>query len=64
MRASVAYLTTHPENTIDVVLLDPAKNSERFISWQEILSLKSDRTMQRGLEQAPRSASGDVIGFA
>ncbi|HTD13661.1 MAG TPA: hypothetical protein VK673_00680 [Chthoniobacterales bacterium] len=29
--ASVAYLTTHRENTIDVVSLDPAKNSARFI---------------------------------
>jgi hypothetical protein len=29
--AGVAYLTTHRENTIDCVSLDPAKNSERFI---------------------------------
>ncbi len=29
--AGVAYLTTHRENTIDRVWLDPAKNSERFI---------------------------------
>jgi sugar lactone lactonase YvrE len=29
--AGVAYLTTHRENTIDCVSLNPAKNSERFI---------------------------------
>jgi hypothetical protein len=29
--AGVAYLTTHRENTIDCVSLDPAKNSYRFI---------------------------------
>ena len=29
--AGVAYVTTHRENTIDLILLDPAKNSERFI---------------------------------
>jgi hypothetical protein len=29
--AGVAYLTTHRENTIDCVSLDPARNSERFI---------------------------------
>jgi hypothetical protein len=29
--ASVAYLTTHRENTIDIVSLDPARNSERFV---------------------------------
>jgi sugar lactone lactonase YvrE len=29
--ANVAYLTTHRENTIDLVSLNPAKNSERFI---------------------------------
>jgi sugar lactone lactonase YvrE len=29
--AGVAYLTTHRENTIDCVSLNPAKNSDRFI---------------------------------
>jgi len=29
--SGVAYLTTHRENTIDCVSLDPARNSERFI---------------------------------
>jgi hypothetical protein len=29
--AGVAYVTTHRENTIDCVSLDPAKNSERFV---------------------------------
>jgi len=29
--AGVAYLTTHRENTIDCVSLDPAKNSDRFV---------------------------------
>ena len=29
--AGVAYVTTHRENTIDCVSLNPAKNSERFI---------------------------------
>jgi len=29
--AGVAYLTTHRENTIDCVSLDPARNSDRFI---------------------------------
>ena len=29
--AGVAYLTTHRENTIDCVSLNPAKNSYRFI---------------------------------
>jgi hypothetical protein len=29
--AGVAYLTTHRENTIDIVSLDPARNNERFI---------------------------------
>lgn len=29
--AGMAYLTTHRENTIDLVSLDPARNSERFI---------------------------------
>jgi sugar lactone lactonase YvrE len=29
--AGVAYLTTHRENTIDVVSLEPARNSDRFI---------------------------------
>ncbi|XGV94789.1 MAG: hypothetical protein ACAF41_18840 [Leptolyngbya sp. BL-A-14] len=29
--AGVAYLTTHRENTIDIVSLTPARNSERFI---------------------------------
>jgi hypothetical protein len=29
--AGVAYVTTHRENTIDCISLDPAKNSERYI---------------------------------
>jgi hypothetical protein len=29
--AGVAYVTTHRENTIDCISLDPARNSERFI---------------------------------
>jgi hypothetical protein len=29
--AGVAYVTTHRENTIDCISLDPAKNSERHI---------------------------------
>lgn len=29
--SGVAYMTTHRENTIDCVSLDPARNSERFI---------------------------------
>lgn len=29
--AGVAYLTTHRENTIDCVSLNPANNSDRFI---------------------------------
>jgi hypothetical protein len=29
--AGVAYVTTHRENTVDCVSLDPAKNSERYI---------------------------------
>jgi len=27
--AGVAYVTTHPQNTIDCISLDPPKNSER-----------------------------------
>jgi hypothetical protein len=30
--AGVAYLTTHRENTIDCVSLNPARNSDRFIA--------------------------------
>ena len=29
--ADVAYVTTHRENTIDCISLNPAKNSERYI---------------------------------
>ena len=46
--AGVAYLTTHRENTIDCVSLDPAKNSYCFIVAGDPSGFRSIQAPRKG----------------
>jgi hypothetical protein len=58
--AGVAYVTTHRENTIDCMSLDPAKNSERHIvagdPFTEALIGPSSAAIVASGRAPPRSA--------